>query len=141
MKANKPFFLFAHYAVHSPFNPTGVSPHTTANRANRPPAQAFATLIEGMDKSLGDILDHLDALGVAANRLFFFLGDNGSDGPLGHEHAVACAEPLRGKKGSHYEGGMRVPFIAAWAKADAGNAYQKRLPIAAGVIQSQQAAV
>jgi hypothetical protein len=36
-----------------------------------------------MDKSLGDLLDHLDALGVAENTLVFFLGDNGSDAPLG----------------------------------------------------------
>ena len=70
-----------------------------------------------MDKSLGDLLDHLDALGVADNTLIFFLGDNGSDAPLGHQHEVACAAPLRGKKGAHYEGGMRVPFIAAWAGA------------------------
>jgi len=48
---------------------------------------------------------------------------------------------LRGKKGAHYEGGTRVPFIAAWAKASAGNAHQKRLPIPAGAIQPQQAAV
>jgi arylsulfatase A-like enzyme len=94
-----------------------------------------------MDKSLGDVLDQLDKLGVADNTLVFFLGDNGSDAPLGDPHAVACAAPLRGKKGSHYEGGVRVPFIAAWAKADADNTYQKRLPIPAGAIQSQQAAV
>jgi len=36
---------------------------------------------------------------------------------------------------------MRVPFIAAWAKASAGNLHQQRLPIAAGSLQSQQAAV
>jgi arylsulfatase A-like enzyme len=48
---------------------------------------------------------------------------------------------LRGKKGSHYEGGMRVPFIAAWAKQNADKANQKRLPIAMNAIQSQQAAV
>ncbi len=42
--------------------------------------------------------DRFDPLGVAENTLIFFLGDNGSDGPLGHEHAVACAAPLRGKK-------------------------------------------
>jgi arylsulfatase A-like enzyme len=46
------------------------------------PAQAFATLIEGMDKSLGDALDHLDTLGVAENTLPIVLGDNGSDAPL-----------------------------------------------------------
>jgi len=142
VKAGKPFFLyFPQYAVHAPFNS---DPRFAANYANsgKPAnAQAFATLIEGMDKSLGDVLNQLEKLGVAENTLFIFLGDNGSDAPLGHQHEVACAAPLRGKKGSHYEGGVRVPFIAAWAKPDAGNAFQKRLPIAAGAIQSQQAAV
>ena len=142
VKANKPFFLyFPQYAVHAPFNS---DPRFAANYANsgKPAnAQAFATLIEGMDKSLGDVMTNLDKLGVAENTLVIFLGDNGSDAPLGHQHEVACAAPLRGKKGSHYEGGVRVPFIAAWAKPDAGNAFQKRLPIAAGAIQSQQAAV
>ena len=36
---------------------------------------------------------------------------------------------------------MRVPFIAAWAKADGDNPHQNRLPIAVGAIQSQLAAV
>ena len=141
VKADKPFFLYmAHYAVHAPFQS---DPRFRANYkdSGKPAAaQAFATLIEGMDKSLGDILDQLDKLGVAENTLVFFLGDNGSDAPLGGPHVVACAAPLRGKKGAHYEGGMRVPFIAAWAKP-ADNAVQKRLPIAAGAIQSQAAAV
>jgi len=142
VKAGQPFFLnFAHYAVHSPFDS---DPRFAANyQASGKPAQAqaFASLIEGMDKSLGDLMDHLEALGVANNTLILFLGDNGSDAPLGHEHAVACATPLRGKKGSHYEGGMRVPFIAAWVKPDAANPHQQKLPIPAGAIQSQQAAV
>jgi arylsulfatase A-like enzyme len=142
VKADKPFFLyFAQYAVHAPFNSDPRFAEHYKDSGKPANAQAFATLIEGMDKSLGDVLDQLDRLGVAENTLIFFLGDNGSDAPLGHEHEVACAAPLRGKKGSHYEGGMRVPFIAAWAKADANNAFQKRLPIAAGTIQSQQAAV
>jgi arylsulfatase A-like enzyme len=142
VKAGKPFFLYmAHYAVHAPFNSDPRFAAHYEDSGKPAPAQAFATLIEGMDKSLGDILDHLDALGVAENTLVLFLGDNGTDAPLGPPHEVACAAPLRGKKGAHYEGGMRVPFIAAWAKANAGNPYQKRLPIAAGAIQSQLAAV
>ena len=142
VKVKKPFFLyFAQYAVHGPFNSDPRYADHYKDSGKPAPAQAFATLVEGMDKSLGDLLDHLDALGVADNTLILFLGDNGSDAPLGHEHAVACAAPLRGKKGSHYEGGMRVPFIAAWAKPNSGNAHQKRLPITAGAIQSQQAAV
>lgn len=142
VKDGKPFFLyFAHYAVHSPFesDPRFADRYTASDKPAN--AQAFATLIEGMDKSLGDLLDHLEARGLAENTLVLFLGDNGSDAPLGHEHAVACAAPLRGKKGSHYEGGMRVPFIAAWAKSDASNPNQKRLPVAVGAIQAQQAAV
>lgn len=140
--AGKPFFLyFAHYAVHAPFNSDPRFAAHYANSGKPAPAQAFATLIEGMDKSLGDVLDQLDALGVADNTLVIFLGDNGSDAPLGHEHEVACAAPLRGKKGAHYEGGMRVPFVAAWARPDAASENQRRLPIAAGAIQSQVAAV
>ncbi len=141
-KEKKPFFLyFAQYAVHGPHQS---DPRFAANYANsgKPQsAQNFATLVEGMDKSLGDLLDHLESQGIADQTLVFFLGDNGSDAPLGNEHAVACAAPLRGKKGSHYEGGMRVPFIASWAKQNPNEEHQKRLPIQAGAIQNQQAAV
>ena len=142
VEAKQPFFLyFAHYAVHAPFNSDPRFADHYRDSGKPQPAQAFATLIEGMDKSLGDLLDHLDALGVADNTLIFFLGDNGSDAPLGHQHEVACAAPLRGKKGAHYEGGMRVPLIAAWAGAQPDNPHQRRLPIPAGAIQPQQAAV
>ena len=133
------FYLYmAHYAVHAPFNSDPRFADHYVDSGKPAPARAFATLIEGMDKSLGDILDHLDALGIADNTLIFFLGDNGSDAPLGHQHEVACAAPLRGKKGAHYEGGMRVPFIAAWAKADKDNPAQKRLPIAVGAIRASR---
>lgn len=141
-QGDQPFCLyFAHYAVHAPFQS---DPRFAANYAasDKPAAaQAFATLIEGMDQSLTDILDHLDRLGVAEQTLVLFLGDNGSDAPLGHQHAVACAAPLRGKKGAHYEGGMRVPFIAAWAKASAAHPLQQRLPIPHDAIQPRVASV
>jgi arylsulfatase A-like enzyme len=142
VEADEPFFLYmSHYAVHAPFNsdPRFSKHYQDSGKSER--AQAFATLIEGMDKSLGDLLDHLDTLGVAENTLVLFLGDNGSDAPLGHQHEVACAAPLRGRKGAHYEGGVRVPFIAAWAKANAGRPVQRRLPIAVDTIQTQMAAV
>jgi arylsulfatase A-like enzyme len=139
---HRPFYLnMAHYAVHAPFQSDPRYAAHYAASGKPAPAQAFATLVEGMDASLGRLLDHLDKLGVAGNTLVFFLGDNGSDAPLGHQHAVASAAPLRGKKGSHYEGGMRVPFIAAWARQDPANPHQRRLPIAAGAVQGQLASV
>ena len=138
LKEEKPFYLyFAHYAVHAPFDADPRFADHYKDSGKPASAQAFATLIEGMDKSLGDMLDYFWEAGVAENTLVFFLGDNGSDAPLGDQHVVACAEPLRGKKGAHYEGGMRVPFIAAWAKPNPENAFQKRLPIPAGAIQGQ----
>jgi arylsulfatase A-like enzyme len=140
--ARRPFFLnMAHYAVHAPFQSDPRFAAHYAASGKPAPAQAFATLIEGMDASLGRLLDQFDKLGVAGNTLVLFLGDNGSDAPLGHQHAVASAAPLRGKKGSHYEGGMRVPFIAAWARPDAANPHQRRFPIAVGAVQGQLASV
>ena len=142
VQADQPFFLYmSHYAVHAPFHsdPRFAANYTASGKSPR--AQAFATLIEGMDKSLGDLRAHLESLGVAAETLILFLGDNGSDAPLGPPHKVACAAPLRGKKGAHYEGGMRVPFIAAWSKSVAGHPFQQRLPIAAGAVQTQLGAV
>ena len=55
----------AHYAVHSPFETDErfISHYTDPNKSQQ--ARAFATLIEGMDKSLGDILDKLEDMGIA----------------------------------------------------------------------------
>ena len=94
-----------------------------------------------MDKSLGDLMEKLEELGVAENTLIMFLGDNGGDAPLGGPADYGSSAPLRGKKGSEYEGGVRVPFIAAWAKPDANNQYQRKYPIAQNAIQLQQGTI
>ena len=84
--AEEPFYLyFAHYAVHAPFHSDPRFSQNYVDSGKAKNAQAFATLIEGMDKSLGDLLDHLESLGVAEDTLILFLGDNGSDAPLGHQ--------------------------------------------------------
>jgi len=134
----KPFFLYmSHYAVHCPFHSDPRFAKNYAKSDKPKSAKAFATLIEGMDKSLGDLLDNLLAEGIAENTLVFFLGDNGSDAPLGSHDAIASSAPLRGRKSARWEGGTRVPFIAAWAKPSPNNPWQKKLPIPEGTICGQ----
>ena len=140
--ARQPFFLYlSHYAVHSPFHSDPRFADAYKDSGQPKSAQAFATMIEGMDRSLGNILDYLEQANVAENTLVIFLGDNGSDAPLGDTHGVASAAPLRGKKATQYEGGMRVPFIAAWAKRSSEHPWQEQLQIPPGGIQEQLASV
>ncbi len=70
--------------------------------------RAYREMVEAMDGSVGRIIARLRELGLAENTFFFFSSDNG-----GHE-LVCNNEPLRGHKGSIYEGGHRVPGIAYW---------------------------
>jgi len=138
LTTNKPFFLYmSHYAVHSPFQS---DPRFAANYKDgkvNGASKAYATMIEGMDKSLGDLMDHLEAKGIAENTLIFFLGDNGGDAPLAGTDDVSSSAPLRGRKSSKWEGGVRVPFITAWGKPDPENKWQKKLPIPAGGIRRE----
>lgn len=139
---HKPFYLnMAHYAVHSPFETDERFIGHYKDPARKQQAKAFATLIEGMDKSLGDILDRLEALGIAENTLIIFLGDNGGDAPLGDAADYGSSAPFKGKKGSEYEGGVRVPFIVSWARPDKNNKFQKAYPIAQNAIQTQMGTV
>jgi arylsulfatase A-like enzyme len=121
-----PFFAYlAHYAVHSPFE---TDPRFAANYPGLTGTQlGYATLIEGMDKSLGDLLARLEQLGVAENTLIIFTSDNGGDAPMASVNDSNT--PLRHKKGSKYEGGNRVPMIAAWAKRNPASPFQTALPI------------
>lgn len=133
--AKKPFFVeMSHYALHAPFHSDPRFSDNYRDSGKSAKAQAYATLVEGMDKSLQDILAHLNKIGEAENTLVIFVGDNGSDAPLGGTHAVASSAPLRGKKATHYEGGMRVPFIVSWAKPSASSQLQKQFPINPGVV-------
>ena len=141
-KEGKPFYLnMSHYAVHQPFEADKRYLDRYKDSGKGHMAEAFATLVEGMDKSLGDLMDKLEELGVAENTLILFLGDNGGDAPLGGPADYGSSAPLRGKKGSEYEGGVRVPFIASWAKPDTNNKFQKKYPIANNAVQLQQGTV
>ena len=134
----KPFFLnMAHYALHAPFYSDSRFEQNYKNSGKSEKAQAYATLVEGIDKSLGDILQHVKDLGLGENTIIFFLGDNGSDAPLPIENGYSSSSPLKGKKGKHWEGGMRVPFIASWAIPNENVLSQEKLPIARNAIQQQ----
>lgn len=137
---DKPFFAyFPHYAVHAPFQP---DPRFVGNYPDqKKDLAAFASLVEGMDDSVGKVLAQLEQLGVAEQTLFVFLGDNGTDAPRGDQNAISCAAPLRGKKGTHYEGGMRAPCLIAWAKPQPGHPLQERWPIRADSVSSSLTAI
>ena len=142
VEEKKPFFAYmSHYAVHAPFQADKRFIDNYKDSGKSKNAQAFASMIEGMDKSLNDIIAHLKKINVAENTLIIFLGDNGTDAPLGDIHSVACAAPLKGKKGTHYEGGMRVPFIAAWAQSSASNNFQQKYPIKKTIIHDEFAKI
>ncbi len=137
LSSEQPFYLYmSHYAVHSPFqsDPRFCDNYAGSHKDKR--NKAFATLVQGMDKSLGDLMDHLDAKGIAENTLIIFMSDNGSACPAGSGNEIASSAPLRGKKGSLWEGGTRVPFIVAWGKPLSGHALQEQTPINPGDIQT-----
>lgn len=142
VQEERPFYLnMAHYAVHAPFeaDPRFIKKYRGSGKGEE--AEAFATLIEGMDKSLGVLLDWLEESGEAENTLILFLGDNGGDAPLGGPADHGSSAPFRGRKGSEYEGGVRVPFIAAWAKPDKDNIFQQKYPIAQNAVQRQMGTI
>ena len=106
---DKRFYLYlSHYAIHAPWEADPrFLPHYEQQGLTGLPA-AYATMIESMDKSLGDILSWLDENKLADDTLVIFMSDNGapSQAPLNL--------PLRGHKLTPYEGGPRVPMIVRW---------------------------
>lgn len=116
--ARKPFFLYlAHYAVHEPIQKDARFYQRYKDKEpGIPDVEArYASLVEGMDKSLGDVMDNLQKQGVADNTMVVFLSDNGglSVGQRAAPHNTQNL-PLRAGKGSIYEGGVRVPMIVRW---------------------------
>lgn len=111
---NTPFFLYmSHYAVHTPIE---ADKRFVENYSGLAAVEAaYASLVEGMDKSLGDIMDYLEETGKADNTIILFMSDNGGlaksprAGRAGTQNA-----PLRAGKGSALEGGIREPMIVYW---------------------------
>jgi arylsulfatase A-like enzyme len=67
-------------------------------------------MLASMDEAIGQVIGALEKKGLRDNTLIFFCSDNGGPAP----GRVTSNGPLRGAKGTLYEGGVRVPAVAAW---------------------------
>ncbi len=102
----KPFFLYMpHTAIHIPLFPGKDFVGTSDNGP-------YGDWIEEVDWSVGRILEAIRTNGLDDNTLVIFTSDNGPW--IGWVKDFASAEPLRGSKGSTWEGGVRVPTIIRW---------------------------
>lgn len=114
----KPFFLYmSHYAVHVPIDIDRRYYQKYIDRGVPDKDAAYCALVEGMDTSLGELMDWLEASGQEDNTIILFMSDNGglavsSYWRDGEPHTQNY--PLRSGKGSAYEGGVREPMIVKW---------------------------
>jgi arylsulfatase A-like enzyme len=112
----QPFFLYmAHYAVHTPIMPDDRFVQKYLEKGIDSIEAKYASMVEGMDKSLGDIMDYLEEKKIAENTIILFMSDNGglsahARGGEPHTHNL----PLASGKGSVYEGGIREPMLVKW---------------------------
>ena len=103
---DQPFYLyFAHNAVHTPIWPGAAFAGKSQNGR-------FGDWVEEVDWSVGQVLDTLRAQGLDKDTLVVFTSDNGPWLIKGTDGG--SAGPLRGGKGSTWEGGVRVPTLAWW---------------------------
>jgi arylsulfatase A len=131
VKANKsnPFFLY--YPTVLPHLPLQVpdediadykgawpeTPYAGKSYQHHPtPKACYAAMITFMDKQVGRLITLLKELGIADNTIVLFTSDNGTThlGKQADYSFFKSVGPLRGLKGSVYEGGIRVPLVARW---------------------------
>ncbi|MFV0540210.1 MAG: sulfatase [Aestuariibaculum sp.] len=112
----QPFYLYmSHYAVHIPLYGDKRFLQKYINAGLDEKEAKYASMVEGMDKSLGDIMDYLEEKNLADNTIILFMSDNGglSEHGRGGERNTHN-KPLASGKGSMYEGGIREPMIVKW---------------------------
>ena len=105
---HKPFFAFlSHHAIHSNIEAKPETIERFKKKGLDNKAALYAACIFDLDESIGLLMAYLKRSGLDKNTLVIFTSDNGAT-------QQSSQEPLRGNKGSYYEGGIREPFIAYW---------------------------
>jgi arylsulfatase A-like enzyme len=107
-RGGKPFFLYLPYTIpHAKYEIPSTRPYTDMPWSKD--AKVHAAMITRMDRDIGVIMALLKRLNIDDNTIVFFCSDNGA--AQRWEGTFDSSGPLRGKKSTMYEGGLRTPMI------------------------------
>ena len=120
IEANRNGPFFAYISTNAPHQPFQAPPkYAGMYEGNRNVANAaFYGMITRIDENIARFVKKLDALGLADNTILIFMTDNGT--AAGVRGKVGFNAGMRGRKGSAYEGGHRVPCWFRWPAGGLG---------------------